>query len=121
MRLQPTLDFAESPSATYLCTVFGLFHKAGHELLAGHEPEFARAVGIKDADTANAIEAGIDLLAYAGYTAYVNSASADATLEPLVRALIHPPGSPWALPLFLQSPTLWCSRADISEHAKQGA
>lgn len=63
MRLQPTLDFAESPSATYLCTVFGLFHKAGHELLAGHELEFARAVGIKDADTANAIEAGIDLLA----------------------------------------------------------
>jgi hypothetical protein len=73
MRLQPTLDFAESPSATYLCTVFGLFHNAGHQLLAGHELEFARAVGIKDAYTANAIEAGIDLLVYAGYTAYVNS------------------------------------------------
>jgi hypothetical protein len=90
MRLQPTLDFAESPSATYLCTVFGLFHNAGHELLAGHELEFTCTIGIKDADTVNAIEAGIDLLAYAGYTAYVNSASADATLEPLVRALIHP-------------------------------
>jgi hypothetical protein len=81
---------AESRAATYLCMVFGLFHEIGHELLVGRELEFARAVGIEDLDTANAIEAGIDLLAYAGYAAYVNTASSDAALEPLVRAVSHP-------------------------------
>lgn len=80
----------ESRAATYLCTVFGIFHEAGHELLAGRELEFARAVGIEDPDIANAIEAGIDLLAYAGYTAYVNSISSDGGLGPLVRPIIHP-------------------------------
>jgi len=81
---------AESRAAAYLCTVFGIFHEIGHELLAGCELEFARAVGIDDSDPANAVEAGIDLLAYSGYTAFVNSISTETDMELLVRPIIHP-------------------------------
>jgi hypothetical protein len=80
----------ESRAAAYLCMVFAIFHEAGHELLAGFELEFARAMGVGDPDAAIAIEAGIDLLAYSGYTAFVNSISMDALQEPLVRPIIHP-------------------------------
>jgi hypothetical protein len=80
----------ESRAAAYLCTMFAIFHEAGHELLAGFELEFAQAVGIDEPEPAIAIEAGIDLLAYSGYTAFINSISVDALQEPLVRSIIHP-------------------------------
>lgn len=80
----------ESQAATYLCTVFALFHELAHQLAGSDGIAMARALGITALDEEVAVEAAVDLLALSAYMGFVDEKSREVPGYRLIAAVPHP-------------------------------
>lgn len=80
----------ESQAATYLCTVFALFHELAHQLAGNDGKEMARAFGITAQDEEVAIETAVDMLALSAYTGFVDEKSRGVPVYGPIAGVPHP-------------------------------